>query len=178
MTDRVFSTKEVSQILGISQRQAIDWAERKLILADVQPAEGLGSRRRFSYGSVLVAKLALELRKRFKVSRQAIESFVFTFSKQQKNAIISPEIEEKFGKETWYNRYKYIKENWPTMSEIMNGYLIYEWDDNSLLFVSSEEFHAQPLSKISLRMERADGILIIGLARIKKEVDMAIQTLS
>jgi hypothetical protein len=57
MDKRVFSTTEVAKILGKNPRFVIDWTERGLFHADVQPASGPGSKRLF----VLTLKEKLEL---------------------------------------------------------------------------------------------------------------------
>jgi hypothetical protein len=59
---RGFSTPELAQILGKSQRYIIELCEKGKVEADLAPASGRGSRRRFSYASVLQAALALHLR--------------------------------------------------------------------------------------------------------------------
>lgn len=70
--DISFSTAKVAKILGKTPRFVIDWAERGLFYADIQPASGPGSKRLFSYPSVLAAALVLTLREKFDLPREVV----------------------------------------------------------------------------------------------------------
>jgi DNA-binding transcriptional MerR regulator len=67
-----FSNSELSKILDRPSRMIIDWTERGLIEADITPATGPGSRRRYSYTQVLRAALGIHLKEKFGMSRHLI----------------------------------------------------------------------------------------------------------
>jgi hypothetical protein len=73
---KVFSTPQLAQILGITQRRLIDWCERGIILADIKEADGYASRREFSYKGALRAALAISLKEKFGVPREMIKHIV------------------------------------------------------------------------------------------------------
>jgi hypothetical protein len=73
---KVFSTPQLAQILGITQRRLIDWCERDIILADIKEAHGYASRREFSYKGALRAALAVILKEKFRVPREMIKHIV------------------------------------------------------------------------------------------------------
>jgi hypothetical protein len=73
---KIFSTQQLAQKLGITQRRLIDWCERGIILADIKEADGYASRREFSYKGALRAALAISLKEKFKVPREMIKHIV------------------------------------------------------------------------------------------------------
>ena len=72
----VFSTPQLAQILGITQRRLIDWCERGIIFADIKEADGYASRREFSYKGALRAALAVTLKEKFRIPREVIKNIV------------------------------------------------------------------------------------------------------
>jgi hypothetical protein len=74
MKNHSFSTAEVAKILGKSPRFVIDWTERGLFHADIQPASGPGSKRLFSYPSILAAALVLTLKEKLNLPRKVVLS--------------------------------------------------------------------------------------------------------
>lgn len=61
MREREFSTKEVSAILGIPYPTLDRWIAAGAVVPDV-PADGIGTRRRFLLGDVILAELARVLK--------------------------------------------------------------------------------------------------------------------
>lgn len=74
--DSSFSNAELAQILDRPSRFIIDWSERGLIEADITPATGPGSRRRYSYQAVLRAALGIHLKDRYGMSRHIIKNIL------------------------------------------------------------------------------------------------------
>jgi hypothetical protein len=74
--DASFSNAELAEILGRSSRFIIDWSERGLIEADIVPATGPGSRRRYSYPAVLRAALGVHLKERYGMSRYIVKDIL------------------------------------------------------------------------------------------------------
>lgn len=60
MSERLFSTRQVARVSGASERQVDVWT-RQGLLVPVVPARGSGSKRRFDFGAVVRARLALLL---------------------------------------------------------------------------------------------------------------------
>jgi DNA-binding transcriptional MerR regulator len=52
MTERLFQSSEAIKILWLTQRQVIHWAEKGLVIPEVD-AEGAGSKRKYSYTNLL-----------------------------------------------------------------------------------------------------------------------------
>jgi len=75
MDKRLFTTSEVGKILGKNTRFVIDWTERGLFVADVQPASGPGIKRLFSYNGVLAAAYALAIKENLELPRSIIQGF-------------------------------------------------------------------------------------------------------
>jgi len=75
METRLYSTSDVGKILGKSTRFVIDWTERGLFVADVQPASGPGIKRLFSYYGVLAAAIALAIKEKLELPRSIIQGF-------------------------------------------------------------------------------------------------------
>lgn len=71
-----FSNAELAEILGKSSRFIIDWSERGLIEADMAPAAGPGSRRRYSYQAVLRAALGVHLKETIGMSRHLVKEIL------------------------------------------------------------------------------------------------------
>lgn len=61
---KVFSTMDLGKIFDRSTRYMIEQVEKGRIVADVVPANGTGTRRRYSYGEALRAGVGLELKER------------------------------------------------------------------------------------------------------------------
>jgi DNA-binding transcriptional MerR regulator len=57
-----FSSKQAEKIVGISYRQLDHWARKGLVQPSVAPAEGSGSRRRYSYNDLVEFKIAKKMR--------------------------------------------------------------------------------------------------------------------
>lgn len=99
-----FSTTEVAKILGKTPRFVIDWAERGLFYADIQPASGPGSKRRFSYPAVLAAALVLTLKEKLDLPRRVVLN-VAEWMQEDKfiwpwNNLSRDEALKKYGEET------------------------------------------------------------------------------
>jgi len=75
MDTGLYSTSDVGNILGKNTRFVIDWTERGLFVADVQPASGPGIKRLFSYYGVLAAAIALALKEKLELPRSIIQGF-------------------------------------------------------------------------------------------------------
>lgn len=64
------------KILERPSRFLIDWTERGLIEADITPASGPGSRRRYSYKAVLRAALGVHLKERYGIPRSIFKNIL------------------------------------------------------------------------------------------------------
>jgi hypothetical protein len=90
MYKRLFTTSEVGKILGKNTRFVIDWTERGLFVADVQPASGPGIKRLFSYYGVLAAAIALAIKEKLELPRSIIQGFTDYISQDYLTIIEDP----------------------------------------------------------------------------------------
>ncbi|MCK9375986.1 MAG: hypothetical protein M0P73_07540 [Syntrophobacterales bacterium] len=74
--EKAFSNAELSKIIDKTSRFVIDWSARGLIEADITPATGPGSRRRYSYQALLRAALGIYLKDHFGMSRNVIKRII------------------------------------------------------------------------------------------------------
>jgi len=71
-----FSSQQLAKILFKTLRFVQDWEDRGLFQADIQPAAGPGSKRRYSYNGVLQAALAVFLKDTLQCSRGFIRHII------------------------------------------------------------------------------------------------------
>jgi len=90
MDKLVFTSSEVGKILGKNTRFVIDWTERGLFVADVQPASGPGIKRLFSYYGVLAAAIALAIKEKLELPRSIIQGFTDYISQDYLTIIEDP----------------------------------------------------------------------------------------
>ena len=90
MDGRLYSTSDVGNILGKSTRFVIDWTERGLFVADVQPASGPGIKRLFSYYGVLAAAYAVAIKEKLELPRSIIQGFKDCISQDYLTIIEDP----------------------------------------------------------------------------------------
>ena len=57
-----FTSKQAEKIVGISYRQIDHWARKGLVQPSLAPAQGSGSRRRYSYSDLVEFKIAKKMR--------------------------------------------------------------------------------------------------------------------
>ena len=57
-----FTSKQAEKIVGISYRQIDHWARKGLVQPSLAPAQGSGSRRRYSYNDLVEFKIAKKMR--------------------------------------------------------------------------------------------------------------------
>lgn len=76
MTKTAFSTIELAAILGKTSRFVMDWCDRGLLIADIQSASGPGSRRAFSFASLLRAFLGLFLQLNYGINRAKLKEIL------------------------------------------------------------------------------------------------------
>lgn len=185
MDKRVFSTTEVAKILGKTPRFVIDWTERGLFHADIQPASGPGSRRLFSYPSVLAAGLVLALKEKFDLPRRVV-AFVAEWVRQEN--IIWPWHADEALKKHDTNTLRRLDEEHKKkilaeIEEAMNGTFIYTFEGKrySMRFTPmkmvdlakgggpKEGFHID---------DGVEAMICIDLSHIKALVDKGIEQLA
>lgn len=74
--ERTFSTTELAKVLGKDTRFCISWTELGIFLADIQPAAGYASRRKFSYLGLLRAYLAIYFHETYGFQRKKIKDLM------------------------------------------------------------------------------------------------------
>jgi hypothetical protein len=68
---RLVRPREVLQLTGLSSDQLREWTVRRALILPDEPAQKRGSEARFSWQTVLLLRLAVVLRNRFRVELQA-----------------------------------------------------------------------------------------------------------
>lgn len=76
LVPNTYSTADLSAILGKTQRFIMDWCDRGLIIADIHSASGPGSRRAFSFASLLRAVLGLFLQLNYGINRAKLKEIL------------------------------------------------------------------------------------------------------
>ena len=76
MTPNTYSTADLAAILGKTQRFIMDWCDRGLLIADIHSASGPGSRRAFSFASLLRAFLGLFLQRNYGINRAKLKEIL------------------------------------------------------------------------------------------------------
>jgi len=179
LMDRPFSTAEVAKILGKTPRFVIDWTERGLFYADIQPASGPGSKRLFSRPSLLAAALVLALREKFDLPREVV-GFVARWIRQEGYIWTwhGKEAKEKYDAETLRRMDEKHKKKIKT--ELVEArtfiYSFGEGDSFSMWFapktmrelVKEGEFHID---------EGFEAMICVDLSHIKALVDKGIEQL-
>ncbi|MGB7912341.1 MAG: hypothetical protein WCF59_08960 [Desulfobaccales bacterium] len=179
--ERSFSTAEVAKILGKTPRFVIDWTERKLFHADIQPASGPGSRRLFSYPSVLAAGLVLALKEKFDLPRRLVagvaewvrqENYVWNWHSDEALKNYDADTLRRLDEE-------HKKKILADLEEAMNGTFIYTFGGNRHSMCFSPKKMAE--------LEKGEGfhigadyeaMICIDLSHIKALVDKGIEQLS
>ena len=76
MQNKPFGTAQLAKIIGRNPRFVFDWVERGLIVADIKPAAGPGTRMEFSYFAVLRAYLALYFQTKYGFNRKKLKGLM------------------------------------------------------------------------------------------------------
>lgn len=76
MTKTAYSTADLAAILRKTPRFVMDWCDRGLFIADIQSASGPGSRRAFSFASLLRAFLGLFLQSNYGINRTKLKEIL------------------------------------------------------------------------------------------------------
>jgi len=182
---RSFSTAEVAKILGKTPRFVIDWTERGLFHADIQPASGPGSKRLFSYPSVLAAGLVLALKEKFDLPRKVV-LFVAEWIRQEN--IIWPwhsdEALNKYDADTLRRLDEdHKKKILAEIEDAMNGTFIYTLgrERHSMRFDPTKMVDlakgAGPKGGFPVN-DRDEAMICVDLSHIKALVDKGIEQLS
>lgn len=75
---RQIGSREVQALTGLSTHQLREWTGRRGIICPDRPALGKGTQARFSWRTVLVLRVAVVLRTRFRVELQAHRDLLAT----------------------------------------------------------------------------------------------------
>jgi hypothetical protein len=159
MDKRSFTTSEVGKILGKSTRFVIDWTERGLFTADVQPASGAGIKRLFSYSAVLAAAIALALKEKLELPRSIIRGFE-TIIRQDNFAIEDPKMLE--GAKKQKRAFLDTLKDKMTLACYLTG-------DGFAAHYSSQKI--EDLKREEYLPKDIEAIIYVDLSKIKKSVD-------
>lgn len=166
MDKRSFTTSEVGKILGKSTRFVIDWTERGLFIADVQPASGPGIKRLFSYSAVLAAAIALALKEKLELPRSIIQSFENIICQDYLAIIEDPkELEEA----------KKFKRGFLDNLKDAKTFACYRIGSGFVFLYSSKKI--EDLMREENLPEGTEAVIYVDLSRIKGRVDEKIAQL-
>ena len=183
--ERSFSTAEVAKILGKTPRFVIDWTERGLFLADIQPASGPGSKRLFSYPAVLAAGLVLALKEKFDLPRRVVG--IVAVWVRQDNIVWpwhSDEALKKFDTNTLNRKdEEHKKEILANIEEAMKGTFIYTFQGNRHLMRFTPKKMVDLAKGVGPEegffvSDEVEAMICIDLSHIKALVDKGIEQLA
>jgi hypothetical protein len=166
MDRRSYTTSDVGKILGKSSRFVIDWTERGLFIADVQPASGPGIKRLFSYSAVLAAAIMLTLKEKLELPRNIIHGFA-TIIQQDNFAIEDPKMLE--------GAKKHLRDFWDTLKDKMT-LVCYRTGDGFATVYSTAKIEDE--IREAYITKDIEAVIYVDLSKIKKSVDDRIAALS
>jgi DNA-binding transcriptional MerR regulator len=194
---RGFEGRMVEVITDISQRRRIDWAERRLVVPEIEETIGRGSRRVYSYWNLvqiaMIKKLSnwglslsrisnilsgLEYYKKEDYSKtlKGMVGLIETTSDNNWKEIVKQRIKEFSTEE------RAFKEKFPSMeiigiffSKTRNQIFISEFgEDIKKLWHGEDKFLGTSFEE---KLKNSEGVLVINFQAIKKQIDTAIETL-
>lgn len=158
MNVSAFSNAVLIKILDRPSRFLIDWTERGLIEADIMPATGPGSRRRYSYQAVLRAALGLHLKEKYGMARHIIKPFLDRLSESN------------------------IFKKWEINDSRCLGILFYKggytWFIDPETLKQTVSRLPQQIGEEEKKGNTITDLVIVDLANIKNNIDKRIEALS